>query len=61
MIRNQQYDVCVRKNEGFCRLQIRESTRTTDSFELESNTADAKSHVSTIEYNKETSCRKNMF
>jgi len=35
MIRNLQYDVCIRPEVGFCRFQLTESSSTTDSFELD--------------------------
>merc|ERR1712156_166901 len=34
MIRNLQYDVCIRPEEGMCQFQVRESSTQTDSFRL---------------------------
>jgi len=34
MIRNLQYDVCIRPEEGMCQFQLRESSTATESFRL---------------------------
>jgi len=36
MIRNLQYDVCIRPEKGMCQFEVRESSTTTDSFRLTS-------------------------
>ena len=35
MIRNLQYDVCIRPESGYCRFQLLESSSTTDSFKID--------------------------
>lgn len=38
MIRNLQYDVCIRPEKGMCQFEVRESSTTTDSFRLSNRT-----------------------
>jgi len=40
MIRNLQYDVCIRPEKGMCQFEVRQSSTTTDSFKMGSS-ADA--------------------
>ena len=35
MIRNLQYDVCIRPEAGYCRFQLMESSSSTDSFKID--------------------------
>lgn len=35
MIRNLQYEVCIRQERGYCRFQLSESSSTTDSFQID--------------------------
>jgi len=46
MIRNLQYDVCIRPEKGMCQFQVREASTTTDSFKLSRENAAAVSENS---------------
>lgn len=47
MIRNQQYDVCIRKEKGYCAFQVSENTNTPNSFLLDGQTGVTTSRVGT--------------
>lgn len=51
MIRNLQYDVCIRPESGYCRFQLLESSSTTDSFKIDpaSTTTTSKVGVSSCD------------
>ena len=53
MIRNLQYDVCIRPEKGYCRFQLMESSSNTDSFKIDpaSTTTTSKVRLKNISYN----------
>merc|ERR1711944_313929 len=49
MIRNLQYDVCIRPEEGMCQFQLRESSTATESFRLGSMAGNANANTGKAE------------